>query len=106
MCGLMLLCLGGCGGTQVIQGFKLNADKWREDEAKIKARAAFDLQCPESQLTMRILGTMANPMVDDWVEQVGVRGCGRQGVYVRSANGGFLLNSEKQSAPSVPPASE
>ena len=94
---LVTLFLGGCAGTEIIQGFKLNPKKWREDEAKIRTRAAFDFHCSENQLSMKILSTPPIPAFDDWVDQVGVSGCGHQGVYVRSATtGNFLLNAEKQ----------
>lgn len=102
--GLIALFLSSCAGTEIIQiqGFKLNPNRWHEDETRIKARAAFDFQCPEEQLTIKIITTNPNPGLDDWADQVGVLGCGHQAVYVRSAIGAFVLNAEKQPASSAP----
>jgi hypothetical protein len=51
---------------------------------EVKARAAFDLQCPAEQITVTSIA----------VNSFGARGCGRQGTYVTTPNGQLVLNSQ------------
>lgn len=63
-------------------------------------RAAFEMQCPKDQLEMvalnRSLGSAAFTG-----SQVGVRGCGRQMVYV-ATEAGWIANSQSWNASNGP----
>ena len=55
-------------------------------KGQLRTRAAFDLSCPEDQLTLSDLG---RPTVQ------GVSGCGRKASYVY-VNGTWVMNSDSQ----------
>ncbi len=46
------------------------------DEQQLRARAAFDLSCPENQIRVQEIDGRT----------VGVRGCGQKAVYIESCN--------------------
>jgi hypothetical protein len=78
---LLLVAASGCGLT-VREAF---------DEYGLK-RAAFELQCPKEQLELTALnGSFRSRAVAG--RQVGVRGCGKQAVYVLSAGAGWVANT-------------
>jgi hypothetical protein len=81
--------MSGCAVVQV-SGFTLGKGRWESDAAVIKKRAAFELQCPELELT--VLAVYSGTIT---AQQVGVRGCARQVIYVNSVDG-WVLNSPKQ----------
>lgn len=56
-------------------------------EPQVRARAAFDLQCPAEQVTVQQIANAS----------FGARGCGRQGTYVITPNGQVVLNSQVDS---------
>lgn len=80
----------GCGGE---------AAKRAVREAEVRRRAAFDLDCAESQLTVVELDERTR----------GISGCGSRATYVRQ-NGAWFLNSTSggevrvmSAAPAEPP---
>jgi hypothetical protein len=100
--GLVVFAVGiavtSCGAlnTVTVGGQQVYESQWNTIRSTVGPRAAFDLKCTESQLEFSILqstsipnhiGSEVNPT------QVGVRGCGRQAVYVDVAEHGWVLNS-------------
>jgi hypothetical protein len=71
---LLIGSLAACGG----------AAKPVHYESALRARAAFDLQCPEPQLTVTKLGDR---------NTAGVEGCGRRGTYYNDDNDQWVLNT-------------
>ena len=83
---LFLLC--GCATVQV-GGFTLGKGRWESDAAVVRKRAAWELKCPEGELDLTVLAVYSGTIT---AQQVGVRGCGHQLVYVNSVDG-WLLNA-------------
>jgi hypothetical protein len=69
--------LPGCA-TINVDGYKLNPDIWRSDDAEIRRMASFELKCDEGRLILAVLATGRG---DNTAGQVGVEGCGRRLVY-------------------------
>ncbi|MBI5548004.1 MAG: hypothetical protein HY901_29330 [Deltaproteobacteria bacterium] len=88
--------LSGCVATV--------AESFRQNGAR---RAAFDLQCPASELKLVALGKrLDDPGVDG--SEIGVQGCGRQAVYVKMfapGGGPWILNSVEVRQPQTTPPS-
>lgn len=89
---LATLLLSGCTVVKV-SGYTLSAGQWSYDEAIVKQRAAFDLQCSENQLAVTVLRTVGANTTYDTVTQVGVVGCGRRAAYLKTPEGEFVMNS-------------
>ena len=53
------------------------------------SRAAFDMGCPEEELTVQDLNPQGETM---WGSQVGVTGCGKKAVFVRTTYNGWVNN--------------
>lgn len=91
-----LLCAGSmlaCGGAR---GADTTTPVYYEDH--LKARAAFDLNCPEGQLTVTTLGDR---------NTAGVEGCGKRATYYNDNNDQWVLNTasgKPEAAPLSPPA--
>jgi len=74
------LLIGGCGGMYN-DGFKSDLEK----------RAAFDMDCPNSQLRYQELSEASNDLVTSY----GVRGCGRQATYILNVQSGvWVMNTD------------
>lgn len=71
-----LLVVAGCASTM--------NEKKRDD---LRTKAAFDLDCPESELEMTVLKKLWN----DREKQIGVTGCGNKATYV-IVNGEWIRN--------------
>lgn len=56
---------------------------------RLKTRAAFDMQCPESELEIHRLTPLTR----------GVRGCGQQLTYVLAHSGEWILNADSREVP-------
>jgi hypothetical protein len=59
-------------------------------------RAVFEMQCPKEKVVLVPL----NPPLDEKVEvgaQVGVKGCGKQVVYVFTSGAGWVANTGSRS---------
>jgi hypothetical protein len=82
--------LAGCATVQV-GGFTLGKDRWESDAAVVRKRAAWELKCNDLELT--VLAVYSGTIT---AEQVGVRGCGHQLVYVNSVDGWKLNSSDAQ----------
>jgi hypothetical protein len=94
--GALLFLVSACGGATrvVVDGHSVNARAWQRDREVLQARASFDMHCPASQLSFRLLDVHG-----DFVRQVGVTGCGRQLVYVDPMmNSMWVANTEGRSA--------
>lgn len=89
----LVFLLGACGASW-------GSGRWFEGKKRSLARrASFELQCPESTLTLRPMGQTA-----DGYDTVGVEGCERRAVYIYN---GYLwiMNTEDSEARSNAPAS-
>ncbi len=78
--GLSLLVVWGCGAT-VRQSFTENALE----------RAAFELKCPREVIEIVPLNRGLDSR-NEQETQVGVKGCGKQAVYVYMAGAGWIGN--------------
>lgn len=64
-------------------------------EADLRKRAAFELQCPEAQMTLAPLADLSPGT--DAPKSEGVSGCGKQAVYVYAwQQGAYVKNSESE----------
>ncbi len=84
--------LAGCAVVQV-GGFTLGKGRWESDAAVVRKRASWELKCPESELDLTVLAVYSGTIT---AQQVGVRGCGHQLVYVNSVDGWKLNSSDGQ----------
>ena len=57
-------------------------------------RAAFEMRCPKDQLQIKALGSDLDDVAEAG-KQVGVSGCGKRLVYVKTPSG-WILNSQSQ----------
>ena len=85
----------GCATTVVVDGHRMNAGCWQRDEAEIRQRASFDLECDESDLELVVMSTR-NRCVKDGATQIGVRGCDQSAVYVWTYDSGWVMNTGPQ----------
>ena len=79
---VMLLLVGGCAAPPTmieVNGYQLEKEPTERAFAEIKTRAAFELECPKEQLKLTVLREKHGSAL-----HVGVMGCDRRGVYVRS----------------------
>ena len=88
----MLIAIGltvaGCG--------KGLAPSRTEYDAKLRQRAAFDLGCPEAELTLV-------PLADgDLPASQGVTGCGKKATYVFSMGSGAWVKNDDGTAATAP----
>jgi hypothetical protein len=91
----MVVALTGCATVQV-NGFTLGKDRWESDAAVVRKRAAWELKCNDLELT--VLSVYSGTIT---AQQVGVRGCGHQLVYVNSNDGWMLNSSDAQPKPKM-----
>jgi hypothetical protein len=82
--GSMLACGGMRGGAR--------PQVYYEDH--LKARAAFDFNCPEDQLTVTTLGDR---------NTAGVEGCGKRATYYNDNNDQWVLNTASGTPEAAPP---
>lgn len=68
--------------------------------AKIRSRAAFELHCPASSVTLTVLDAEPDAVEGGWAKQIGASGCGQRVVYVRrkesqtpSPNDDWVMNT-------------
>lgn len=80
---LLLLGLVGCGPTIKSGAFTLKKDYADRAFELITNRAEFELDCPKNQLSLVTLNIIPD-IGGDVPSQVGVSGCGRRGVYIKS----------------------
>ena len=86
--------LVGCATLVTIDGFQVDQEMVNKYFPQVKSRGSFDMKCPETQLSLKILAASERGMP----QQVGVSGCGRDLTYVYTVSGGFVLNSESGAA--------
>ncbi len=67
------------GKAVMVDGFKLWAEPWAEDQAALRKQAAFDLVCPARELKFKVLGLLKYVGREDWASEVGVIGCDKRG---------------------------
>ena len=85
--------LAACATVQV-GDLTLGKDAWAEDDAELRARAAFEMNCPKEELMLSVLSaTRGSPR---FAETVGVTGCQQKAVYKRVPSTGWVLNSAHQ----------
>jgi hypothetical protein len=96
-----------CGGapspgpTVAKDGFTIDAELWRADEAVIVNRASFELACPKDQVATHVLAAARHARtLSDVVmraAQVGVDACGKRAVYVYlSQQGQWVMNTARE----------
>jgi hypothetical protein len=88
----LLLLLLGCATVQV-GGWTLGKGRWESDAAVVRKRAGWELKCPEGELDLTVLAVYSGTIT---AQQVGVKGCGHQLVYVNSVDGWLLSSSDAQ----------
>ena len=88
-----------CGPKVVVDGFELREKDWTRHEATLRARASFDFHCPKEELELTVLSVFPDP--DDIPQQVGVRGCENEGVYVLTVSG-WVANTSTVEAEAAP----
>src|SRR5947207_1939144 len=93
----LFVVFAGCATVQV-GGFTLGKGRWESDAAVVKKRAAWELKCAETELDLTVLAVYTGTIT---AQQVGVRGCGHQLVYVNSVDG-WLLNAPKDECGAQP----
>jgi hypothetical protein len=94
--------LAGCAFTQVGE-FRVHKAVWEQDVKDVTSRASFELNCPPQSLSLVILTTRAFDAKRVIPSSIGVSGCDRRLVYVRSYPAGWVLNSDsKQNQSSAP----
>ena len=87
----LLLLVSGCA-TVTIKGVSVLEESWDDAVEQVRAKAAFDLQCPATSLDLTILTTQQ--LLDGVVAStIGVRGCGKQATWVRQKNRNWLAES-------------
>jgi hypothetical protein len=91
----MGLLLSGCATMINRDGFSLVQSDWERQEADLRARASFELSCAADQLTVHVLTTM--PAYENYAQQVGVTGCEKKAVYVRTVSGWVANSSSGES---------
>lgn len=87
--------LAGCAGPKiVVNGVEVYEREWEETLADLRPRARFDFACEASQVEYSLIKRSGRAPAE-----VGAAGCGRRGVYVRLAQGGFkgpwMLNTSQ-----------
>jgi hypothetical protein len=92
-CAVVLLLGASCGAHVKVGRFDLYEEVWTHASTDVKTRAAFELKCPEKDLTLTVLkATMCGWDNEGCAQQIGAEGCGRRLVYVDSPSG-WVLNS-------------
>lgn len=86
--GVLCLLLCSCATVRVGE-FDLAAERWKEDERAIRARASIDLKCT-SGLELRPISLFTGT-ISNIAEQVSVSGCGNSVIYVQTL-AGWLRN--------------
>lgn len=91
---ILLLGLAGCAQTEADLAKERAFDFSGGDE--LAQRASYDLNCGKGQMTATVLQRIGMFQI---AASAGVRGCGRQATYMRSAgtSGAWVLNSNVQS---------
>ena len=103
LAGLLSLGVVGCASSS---GEELQADNQRERTFQFSGgdtllqRATFDLGCPANMMESQVLQRVGMFQV---ATSVGVRGCGRQATYMRSAgtSGTWVLNGPVMALPTA-----
>ena|SRR5690349_19096779 len=87
--GAMFLLAVGCASGPA---------QWKD----VKARYSFEASCPSEQTQVVILDKMSGCIVGDeaCARAVGVRGCGKQTIFVQTASG-WVRNAEIEKAADV-----
>ena len=95
-----LLAAAACGPTVVVDGHKLDQQRYQSSVADVKARAKFDFDCSADKLQTTVLATFGE--ID--VAQIGVTGCDHRGTYVQTSSG-WVLNARDGEPERTPSAS-
>ena len=100
-------------GTPLVSGCLSTMQRQTYLQRNVAPQAAFDLKCPEVQLTVQNLGAPTDGAfydgndifkVPDLAEQVGVEGCGSRARYVYVPQGKWILNAGSDRSSSAPPS--
>lgn len=92
----LLMC--SCGGTKImVDGIEVYEERWIETKEDILRRVEFDFGCPAEQVSLTLF-----KRYNVYPTEVGIRGCDKQGVYVRAVGTGgigpWVLNTGNQTA--------
>jgi hypothetical protein len=88
----------GCSGPKIeVNGIQVYERHWNKTLEELKPRVEFELGCPAHQVEFHLFKrTQRTPT------EVGVTGCGKRGMYVRTVVdtrvGPWVLNSESSPA--------
>jgi hypothetical protein len=92
---VLVLVFAGCPATIQVGAHSMHQGRWLEDSQAIRARAAFELNCPAAQLELMPLAVW-NGDTYGMAQQIGVSGCGHRAVYVQVHNNWVLNSSDTQ----------
>jgi hypothetical protein len=75
--------------------YSLHPERWHEDEADLRRRAAFEISCTPEKLELTVLKGRFEPSAGyNFAMQVGVTGCNHRLVYVKlDQSKEWVLNS-------------
>ena len=81
-----LFLAAACGGAAnpkiIVNGIEVYQSQWDAAVQELSARASFDFHCQTPELQFTLFRRSGR-----WPSEVGVSGCGQQGVYIRPAAG-------------------
>ena len=88
--------LPACSSIILVDGLEVFDNDYRQAEAAVIRRAAFELDCPAETIEVRALHAASF-----YVRQIGVVACGRRAVYIRrdGTSADWLLNSQPKATP-------
>lgn len=91
----LAIVLAGCPATIRVGAYSMHQSRWLEDSQTVRARAAFELNCPAAQLELVPLAVW-NGDTYGMAQQMGVSGCGHRAVYVQLHTQWVLNSSDTQ----------
>ena len=102
-CTLIILLMLGCSVTTPksptvsVNGHTIDQEDWDHSQRVVTERAAFDMSCESGELQLAVLQTKTVWVTQSdhvvRVAQIGVTGCDKKGVYVRTSSG-WVANLE------------
>jgi len=90
----VLLFVAGClQTTMIVNGFTLDAEGWKQDSWILRRQAAFDLDCPQDEVTLTVLDYDFRRRV---ATNVGASGCDKRVRYLHVATSNFQSDWVRQ----------
>jgi hypothetical protein len=100
----LLAVVSACGGQTIqVNGIEVYEKHWNKTLEELRPRVAFDMNCPADQAEFVLFKRVGRVP-----SEVGVQGCGKRGMYVRSVvgsmRGPWVLNVGSETEEPVPQA--